>query len=946
MCTSRQPERKRRWRSTLETLEARQLLTAVSGTVYEDVNDNGSFDEADESGIPGVVLFADLNDNGVLDQNGYGFDPDEFREGEVLNNSRQSVFPSATGGDNEPSGRVLAATSPRATTGDRVFAPEDGTTWEGNQRIRFDFTLEVASVSLDVVGANGVQQSSIRFDAFTDDDTILASVVSDRLGSGDTDRVTINRAQKDIKYVVASVIEGTVAYDNLRADDDATSEPSTVTSSVGFYRLLELPVGEVTIVQQQAEGYTTSNPESGQLTFEVQQAAGNVDFANRTATISGLAFADLGAPGAFDATVDRVLPNTPVYLDTNLNGVPDESMKSIDPDVFLPNQVLEYVSSDLRLRTVDSANAPTGELVVAARDSVVSPDGQILTRDGNATWTDDRRLRVDFASPASRVEIDFVAAAEGELEQGVLIAYSRSGDEIASTTTNFLNFAQTEKMAIAREGFDISYVIAHTVGGTDQGRLDNIQATLVNEPVAITDSEGEYRFKPLAGGDYRVGALPVSGREQTFPEDSIYNVAVEVGETEFEIDFGFVVENEPPVAVDDLGSGVEDTPISVGVIVNDSDPDGDLNPGSVTIQQQPLNGTATVTATGLITYTPNANFAGNDSLIYTVRDDQGAESNSAVVSLQVIAVNDAPVAIDDSVSILLSSPTILSVIRNDVDVDGTIDPSTISIVSSPARGELAVDTTSGNITYTPNASGGDSFSYTVEDNEGLVSNVATVTINSLATGTAPIAENNTATTLEGTRVAIDVLANDSDPDGTIDASSLVITSQPSNGAASVVGNEVSYQPNLGFVGEDTFTYQVRDNSGLASGFAQVRVTMTERDFPYQNPINNLDVNNDGFVIPRDALIIINEINDRQVSNQTDGSITVLPAAGETPVAWMDINGDGFIVARDVLLVVNFLNGLTPAAAAVEEPTVDPGVAAAAMVFASDFDAFEDEEDAA
>ena len=942
--SSRLSEQKRRWRSTLESLEARHLLTTVSGTTYEDVNDNGAFDPADESGIPDVVVFADLNGNGTLDQGGFGFDPDEFEEGEVLNNSRQAVFPSATGDDNVPTGRVLAVTSPRATTGDRSFAPEEGTTWESGQRIRFDFTLPVSSVSLDVVGADGVTQSSVRLDAYSSADTILAIDVSNPLGSGDTDRLRIGRMEPDIAYVVASVIDdGAVSYDNLRADDDFNSEPSTVTSSIGFYRLLDLPQGEIAIVQAQPEGYAATSPASGQLTVNVQQAIGGVDFGNRTATISGLAFADRGETGEFDGTVDRVLPNAPVYLDTNLNGMPDERMASVDPDEFLPNQVLEFVADGLRLTTVNESNEPLGELVVAAADTVVSPDGQILTREGDPTWNSDRRLRVDFTSPASRVTIDFVAAAEGDLEQGVLTAFSASGDEIASTTSNFLTFGQMEQLSIEREGFDIGYVVAYTAGEMAQGRLDNIQATLVDEPVAVANDEGEYIFKPLDGGEYRVGALPVTGRELTFPEAEVYDIEVEIGESELAVDFGFLVANEPPVAVDDSASGVEDTPISVGVIVNDSDPDGTLNPGSVTIQQQPLNGEATTTADGLIIYTPNDDFFGTDTLIYTVLDDQGAESNSAIVTLQVAGVNDPPVAVDDSVSVLLSSPTTLSVIRNDVDIDGTIDPSTISIVTNPTNGSLEIDPTSGNISYTPSSSADDSFSYTVEDNDGLVSNVATVTITSLATGTSPTLTNDTATTLEGTRVTIDVLANDSDPDGTIDPSSLLAITQPANGSATVVGNEISYQPNLGFIGEDTFLYQVRDNTGLA-GFASVRVTMTERDFPYQNPIDNLDVNNDGFVIPRDALIIINEINDRQVSNSSDGSITVGVPAGETPVAWMDINGDGFIVARDVLLIVNFLNGLTPAAAPTDASMVEPEVAAAAAVFASDFDAFEDDDE--
>ena len=103
--------------------------------------------------------------------------------------------------------------------------------------------------------------------------------------------------------------------------------------------------------------------------------------------------------------------------------------------------------------------------------------------------------------------------------------------------------------------------------------------------------------------------------------------------------------NRPPVAVDDPNAQtLEDNPVTVAVLQNDTDPDGlsDLDPSSVEVVSQPSNGTATPDILGDITYTPNPDFNGEDTFTYKLKDGAGAESNQATVTIQVNAVNDAP----------------------------------------------------------------------------------------------------------------------------------------------------------------------------------------------------------------------------------------------------------------------------------------------------------------
>ncbi|MEH0153093.1 family 10 glycosylhydrolase [Limibacter armeniacum] len=97
----------------------------------------------------------------------------------------------------------------------------------------------------------------------------------------------------------------------------------------------------------------------------------------------------------------------------------------------------------------------------------------------------------------------------------------------------------------------------------------------------------------------------------------------------------------------------------------------------------------------------------------------------------------------------------------------------------------------------------------------------------LATNVAPVAQNDNASTNEGVAVNIDVLANDTDANNNIDASTLVVVSAPSNGTASVVSGQVQYSPTAGYTGSDSFTYRVSDSQGAQSNVATVLLTVSE-----------------------------------------------------------------------------------------------------------------------
>ena len=145
----------------------------------------------------------------------------------------------------------------------------------------------------------------------------------------------------------------------------------------------------------------------------------------------------------------------------------------------------------------------------------------------------------------------------------------------------------------------------------------------------------------------------------------------------------------------------------------------------------------------------------------------------ATVTVVVAGANDAPIAIDDEALVLPQASVNVDVLGNDLDIDGMlIEPSTVTIVTQPVHGTVSV-LADGSITYTimPDYSGTDTFTYTVSDNSGALSNVATVTVDYNA---PPVAVNDSVQVTRNTATAIHVLANDSDIDGTLVPSSVTI----------------------------------------------------------------------------------------------------------------------------------------------------------------------------
>jgi hypothetical protein len=185
----------------------------------------------------------------------------------------------------------------------------------------------------------------------------------------------------------------------------------------------------------------------------------------------------------------------------------------------------------------------------------------------------------------------------------------------------------------------------------------------------------------------------------------------------------------PPVAVPDVLTTNLNAAASINVTANDAFTPPALV-AQVVIVQPPLNGSAAPIGinTGVVTYTPTTGFFGADSFTYALEDSTGALSNIATVSVTVNRTAIAPIAADDSANTRVGVAIAIPVLANDSAANGTLDPASVTIVGLPKLGNVTRNA-DGTLTYTPRQTAGtDTFTYTVRDSFGVVSNAATVTV--------------------------------------------------------------------------------------------------------------------------------------------------------------------------------------------------------------------------
>ena len=178
----------------------------------------------------------------------------------------------------------------------------------------------------------------------------------------------------------------------------------------------------------------------------------------------------------------------------------------------------------------------------------------------------------------------------------------------------------------------------------------------------------------------------------------------------------------------------EDTAVSIDVLANDSDPDGDM---LSVADASAGNGSVKINSDGTITYTPNANINGHDSINYTISDGHGG-TDAATVAVTVTPVNDAPITQDDVG--VAHSPVTIDVLANDSDPDGDA----LSVTAASAPNGTVVINNDNTVTYNPDDGfiGQDTLTYIVSDgNGGAATGKAVITVDSSVDPYVPVGGN-------------------------------------------------------------------------------------------------------------------------------------------------------------------------------------------------------------
>jgi VCBS repeat-containing protein len=284
--------------------------------------------------------------------------------------------------------------------------------------------------------------------------------------------------------------------------------------------------------------------------------------------------------------------------------------------------------------------------------------------------------------------------------------------------------------------------------------------------------------------------------------------------------------NHPPEAADLAVEAVEDTPLEL--TLSGTDEDGDSL--TFVITSPPQNGELSQSGE-VVTYTPSADYSGEDAFEYTVDDGTDA-SESYTVSIDVLPVNDAPVAVDDSYSLeqggVLSGADLLA---NDSDVDG--DSLNVTIVQEPDLGTLTLDMTGG-FSYEHGGGGQatDSFSYEICDPSGEC-DLATVVLTIEHVNQAPVAVGDSFDVDLGATTSVEapgVLANDADPEGSELQATLV--EGPTSGTLTLAEDgSFSYTPDPSGNTVDGFRYEACDEGGACARTDVVLNVVDRAQFP-------------------------------------------------------------------------------------------------------------------
>ena len=525
---------------------------------------------------------------------------------------------------------------------------------------------------------------------------------------------------------------------------------------------------------------------------------------------------------------------------------------------------------------------PNGDVLTVSRFDLTTAEGGTVVVNGDGSFT--YRPRTDFHGP------DSFTYDVSDGNGGLAVATARI--EVLSVNDNpvagadvFTVTANTSLVVAAANGLLVN---DHDADG------DSLQVIGVD---AVSEAGGSITAGTDGGFVYR----PADG----FSGDDHFVYRVSDGQggvTEARVTVTVEPEISTPTPGDDAFVVDEDGVLSVtaagGVLLNDSDPNGDALVVSAYDQNTEQGGFVIMQADGGFSYIPATDFFGEDHFSYTVTDATGKRATATVaVTVNPIAEVDDPsnrrlVLYDDFYEMnedgVLAVATEGGVIGTDnLDADG--NPVVVSAYDAvTAHGSVAMNP-DGSFVYTPEADfyGRDSFTYTIDNGQGATA-TATVTMTVNSVNDLPVATPNVATTTEDTPVvlnAADLLAGAYDPEG--DSLSLHGVGNATHGTALIdADGNIVFTPEANFSGEASFEYSVSDgNGGLASSVVTVSVTAVN-DAPVAA--------DDAFSVGEDAALLLSTADLLGNDGDPDGDALSVVSVQNAVNGSVGVEADGRI----------------------------------------------------
>ena len=511
----------------------------------------------------------------------------------------------------------------------------------------------------------------------------------------------------------------------------------------------------------------------------------------------------------------------------------------IDPDSNIPADVvtitIDSVFQDEEVGSEADARNFAGNSVELRGERAGNSDGRVyhifFTAQGGQDFTCTGEVTVPVVDHDQSGKIIDPPVDDGPIYDSTLAtkqapeATDDSADTNEDTAVSGTNVLANDTAAQQNDTLSVTAVNSQTVASSPITLPSGALVTMQTTGNYVYDPNG--RFETLAASDWTT---------DTFE----YTVSDDDGDADIgEVTINISGVNDAPLAATDVATTTKNTPLTGNVLANDTDvDDGDT---LTAIKVTDPDGTLVLNSDGTFSYTPPLEFSGPISFTYKASDGS-LESNEATVTINVIDVNLAPVARDDSANTDEDKAVTIPVLENDTD-DTPLDPAAvvITIIAVPADGTVSVDPVLGKVTYTPSADfyGSDSLQYTVADEGGLTSNVATVNITVDPVGDPVVANDDSFTGEEDTELTGNVLDNDTNVDG--DALTVIQFTEPSTGTLTLLPDgSMSFIPPDDFSGTETFTYDVSDPDDNTDT-ATVTITISEVNDP---PVANLDVRPD------------------------------------------------------------------------------------------------------